>query len=413
MPGLDDFIACVAKSGLIPAADLAQARARLPAGHGTDAAAAVRFARLLVKQGALTPYQARKVLAGATRGFVLGGYRLVRQLGEGGMGKIYLAAREGEDQLVAVKVLPRSRVPETDVALERFRRQIELSKRIRHPNIARIHEVGREDDIAFMVMEYVPGQSLYEAVKGSHGGPLDVDDAARFFLKVLDGLEAAHDAGLVHRDIKPSNLMLTPEGDARILDLGLAQLIGDEGLLSGSGLHVVVGTLDYASPEQIEDASQADRRSDLYSLGCTLYFALAGRPPFEGGGVINKIFKQKMEEPEPLERAARGVPAAFATLVRKLMAKDPDDRYRTCAELRADLRPWADPQTVRDALRSESGLVVNPPDDPGVRPSPEVDAGTSNHPPPPRRAIPRWLIRSLVFAILLGLLTLLVFTLRT
>src|SRR5581483_10024508 len=134
---------------------------------------------------------------------------------------------------------------------------------------ARTMEVGREEDIYFMVMEYIPGASLYEAVKGQRGGPLRVPDAARFFLQVLDGLGAAHAAGLIHRDIKPSNIMITPQGEAKILDLGLARALGAE---EGSGeqpaaAHVVVGTLDYASPEQIGNAAGADRRSDLYSIG--------------------------------------------------------------------------------------------------------------------------------------------------
>jgi serine/threonine protein kinase len=203
-----------------------------------------------------------------------------------------------------------------------------------------------------MVLEYVPGESLYQLVKHPRGGPLRVPDAARFFLKVVNGLEAAHAAGLIHRDIKPSNLMVTPDGDARLLDLGLARALDEESQMTRP--NVVIGTLDYASPEQLGNAARADRRSDLYSLGCTIYFALAGRAPFEGGDVVNKIFKQRMDDPEPLERVARGVPAAFAAVVRKLMAKDPDDRYQTCAELRADLARWADPAIVHSILGAEA-----------------------------------------------------------
>jgi serine/threonine protein kinase len=212
-----------------------------------------------------------------------------------------------------------------------------------------------------MVLEYVPGESLFQLVKSDRGGPLRVPDAARYFLKVLNGLEAAHQAGVIHRDLKPSNLMVTPDGDARILDLGLARALGEERPLTRP--NVVIGTLDYASPEQLSDAARADRRSDLYSIGCTLYFTLAGRPPFEGGDIINKIFKQRMDDPEPLEQRARGVPAAFAAIVRKLMAKDPADRYQTCAELRADLERWTDPEQVRAILgaEAESARVFRPP----------------------------------------------------
>jgi eukaryotic-like serine/threonine-protein kinase len=357
MSGLDDFVANVTKSGLISLSELERARAHLP--ESPAANASVRLARLLIQQGWLTSYQAHKVLAGATRGFFLGGYKILRPLGEGGMGKVYLATHLSDGARVAIKVLPPKKALEENQALLRFRREMDLSRRILHRNLARTLEVGCEDDVNFMVMEYIPGDSLYHVVK--QGGPLRVPDTARYFLKVIDGVEAAHEAGLVHRDIKPSNLMVTPDGDARILDLGLARAMGEESPLTRD--NVVIGTLDYASPEQLGDAARADRRSDLYSLGCTLYFTLAGRPPFEGGDVVNKIFKQRMEDPEPLERVSRGVPAAFAAIVRKLMAKEPNDRYQTCAQLRLDLARWTDPAHVRTILGSaaESARDFRPP----------------------------------------------------
>ena len=350
MVRLDQFVANLAKTGLVASSALDRAQSQLPDGPSSDAA--VRLARLLIQQGALTTYQARKVLAGATRGFFLGDYRILRSLGEGGMGKVYLAANQKDGLRVAIKVLPPSKAADGGQALQRFRREMELSRRVNHPNLARTLDVGRAGGVHFMVLEYVPGESLYQLVKHPRGGPLRVPDAARFFLKVVDGLEAAHDSGMIHRDIKPSNLMVTPDGDARVLDLGLARLMDEEGQLTRP--NVVIGTLDYASPEQLGNASRADRRSDLYSLGCTIYFALAGRAPFEGGDVVNKIFKQRMDDPEPLERVARGVPSAFGAVVRKLMAKDPDDRYQACSELRADLARWADPAIVHSILGAEA-----------------------------------------------------------
>jgi serine/threonine protein kinase len=357
MSRLDDFVANVTKSGLISPSEVARARARLPQDAGPNAPA--RLARLLIEQGALTSYQARKILGGATRGFFLGGYKILRPLGEGGMGKVYLAARLTDSARVAIKVLPPKKALEEEQALRRFRREMELSQRLQHPNVARTLEVGCVDDVHFMVMEYIPGDSLYNIVK--QGGPLRVPDAARYFLKVLSGLEAAHNADLVHRDIKPSNLMVTPSGDAKILDLGLARAMTEESPLTLQD--VVIGTLDYASPEQLRNAVSADRRSDLYSLGCTLYFTVSGRPPFEGGDVVNKIYKQRMEDPEPLERIARGVPATFAAIVRKLMAKQPDDRYQTCRELIIDMSRWTDPAQVRAVLgaEAESARAFRPP----------------------------------------------------
>jgi eukaryotic-like serine/threonine-protein kinase len=358
---LDDFAEKVALSGLVPTLELTQARAQVEPEPAADAS--VRLARLLVQRGLLTTYQARKLLAGATRGFFLGGYRILRPLGEGGMGKVFLAVNEQTFGKVAIKVLPPRKALEEAGSLVRFRREMELSQRCNHPNLARTLAVGTEGDLNFIVLEYIPGMSLFEMVGSERYGPLRVSDAARLFLKVLDGLDAAHQAGLVHRDIKPSNIMIMPDGNAKILDLGLARATGEEKGITRA--NTVLGTLDYASPEQLSDASRADVRSDLYSVGCTLYFTLAGRPPFEGGDMINKIFRQRLDDPEPLENIAKGVPSAFGAIIRKLMAKNPDERYQTCKELRADMARWTDPSRLRAILGAEA------------------EAARSFHPPPP------------------------------
>jgi serine/threonine-protein kinase len=360
MIGLDDFTAHVAMSGLVAPQVMAQVQAELEPEPAADAS--LRLARRLIEGGWLTTYQARKLLSGATQGFFLGGYRLLRPLGAGGMGKVYLAVNDRGER-VAIKVLPPRKALEEENALRRFRREMELSRRCVHPNLARTISVGSQGDAHYMVMEYIPGESLYEIVKSDRRGPLRVPDAAQLFIKLADGLGAAHRAGLVHRDIKPSNIMITPEGDVKLLDMGLARALDDDKGLTRA--NTVLGTVDYASPEQLRDAGSADVRSDLYSVGCTLYFALAGNAPFEGGDVINKIFKQRMEDPEPLESRARGVPLAFAAVVRKLMSKKPEERYASCGELRADLVRWTDPALVRAILGSEA------------------DSARSFRPPPP------------------------------
>jgi serine/threonine protein kinase len=447
---LDQFATAAVRSGLVPAEVLARERAALAAPG--DPEAAVALAKRLIERGALTGYQARKLLAGATRGFFLGGYRILRRLGEGGMGKVYLAVRDADGHRVAIKVLPPKLASESQQALRRFLREMDLSRRAQHPNLARTLDVGVENGVHFMVLEYIPGDSLYHLVK-ERGGPLRVPDASRYFLKVLDGLAAAHEAGLVHRDIKPSNLMVTPQGDAKILDLGLARAMGDdEKPLTNP--NTVLGTLDYASPEQLSDASGVDARSDLYSLGCTIYFTLCGHAPFEGGDVVNKIYKHRMEEPAPLEDEARGVPSAFAAIVRKLMSKSPAERYASAADVRADLARWTDPERVRAILgaEAEAARAFRPPppelDDDDLRLLAEED-GSSNAislrslgeaepalapvhrlPPPSRPAIvvnrpadlpprPRrrdqddvsWLVKFTVLACLVGLAAVILITL--
>ncbi len=358
MSRLGDFANDVVASGLVTQATMNREIETLGAKPTADDPAIL--AKSLIKAGLLTNYQARKILGGSTKGFFLGGNRILRRLGKGGMGWVYLARSEPDGFKVAIKVLPPKLATEGGQPLKRFRREMDLSQRVRHANLARTIDVGEWDGVYFMIMEYVPGDSLYNVVRS--GGPWRVPDAAKYFMKVSDGLEAAHCGGLIHRDIKPSNLMITPDGDAKILDLGLARAAADDEppLTRQNSL---VGTLDYASPEQLSNASKADARSDLYSLGCTLYFTLSGRAPFEGGDIVNKIYKHKMEDAPPVEKITRGVPAAFGAIVRKLMAKEPNDRYQTAADLKADLARWVDPKVIRSILGAEAdeALAFRPP----------------------------------------------------
>jgi serine/threonine-protein kinase len=404
MPSLEAFLDDLARSRLLPRDELARIRAGIDH-HPTEDA--VRVAKKLIDQGLLTRYQARKVLAGVTKGFFLGDYKIERRLGEGGMGKVFLGVHVKNGDRVAIKVLPPRRALEQAQALPRFRREMELSRRVIHKGIARTLDVGQDGEVYFMIMEYIPGASLYDMVRSSRGGPLRVPDAARLFQMVAEGLQAAHEAGLIHRDIKPSNLMVTPEGEAKILDLGLAKDVEASSPLTSP--NTVIGTLDYASPEQLGNAARADARSDLYSVGCTLYFALTGRAPFEGGDVVNKIYKQRLEDPPPLERVTRGCPHAFAAIVRKLMAKDPAERYQTARELSNDLARWTDPALVKTMIgeAAEAARAFRPPppilDEEDLRLLPDSapplsvlkefgDAAPRNapmhkRPPPPRTAV--------------------------
>lgn len=446
MPRLEDFVADIIQSRLVQRPDVEHALAVLPPGPESDAA--VRLARALIRDDRLTSYQARKLLSGATRGFFLGGYRILQPLGAGGMGKVYLASREGDPVKVAIKVLPPRKAAEQENSVKRFQREMELSQRVRHPNLARTLGFGEEEGVHFMVMEYIPGESLFDLVKGEHGGRLRVPDVARLFAKVCGGLQAAHEVGIVHRDIKPSNIMVTPDGDVRVLDLGLARASGEEPSITRPNM--VVGTLDYASPEQIVDASKADHRSDLYSLGCAIYFATAGRAPFEGGDLVNKIFKQRMDDPERLENTAPGVPPEFAAIVRKLMAKKPEDRYQSCQELRHDLVRWTGPVAADSPKDGTAGvstrdrppvavpdddirLAFDDPGDPLGGPSIREFGDAEAAPAPRRKAKPvpvsavvktperhppaggesRWLAHFLAVILILGLLAVLALTLAT
>ena len=253
---LDDFVDHVATSGLVPAAELAQWPRKLDAEPGADAS--IRLARHLVQQGLLTDVSGPQAPRRRHPGLLPGRIPDPPPPGRGGMGKVYLAVNEedlsqGRHQGLAPRRRPRKKRAACSGSAARWS----------SPSGAIIPTwPGRSPwattgDVYFMVMEYIPGMSLFDMVKSERYGPLRVTDAARLFLKVVDGLDAAHEAGLVHRDIKPSNIMITPDGNAKILDLGLARALGEEKGITRA--NTVLGTLDYASPEQLSDASQGRR----------------------------------------------------------------------------------------------------------------------------------------------------------
>lgn len=236
--------------------------------------------------------------------------------------------------------------------LARFLREMEMCQRVAHPHIAQTYEVGVSHGVYFIAMEFISGRSLYRLV--TDDGPLTVPRAARLFTEVASALDHAHCRGVIHRDLKPSNLLITTNDHAKVLDLGLALIQGeapsDHTVVGGQGY--VVGTMDYMAPEQIEDATKVDPRSDIYGLGCTLYFALTGGPPFPGGSKTQKIARHRKEEPAPIVEQNPAVPAGFAALVHRMMAKRPADRFESAEALRRALVPW---------IGSDPGLPVEAP----------------------------------------------------
>ena len=271
---LDDFTANVVKSGLVPPEVLTGFQAQLEFASAEDAP--VRLARQLVQNGWLTSYQAKKLLAGATLGFFLGGYRLLRPLGEGGMGKVYLAVDDDEHR-VAIKVLPPARHLRKKMPCGGFAgRWISPGAVLTRTWLARSRSATKVTCTSWS-WSTSPVKSLYQLVKSDQVGPLRVPDAARLFLKLIDGLEAAHDVGLVHRDIKPSNIMITPEGDVKLLDMGLARALDDETGLTRA--NTVLGTLDYASPEQLTRRHQGRRAQRSLQCGLHALFRAGRQSP--------------------------------------------------------------------------------------------------------------------------------------
>ena len=325
----------------------------------TSRATAAVMGEWFVSQELLTHFQVAKLAQGTWQGLVLGRYHILSPLGRGGMGAVYLArdsrpepARDGGPALVALKVLPSKRAKTEERTLARFLREMDLARRVDHPHVTKTFNVGELDGVHFIAMEYIRGQSLRQQVTAR--GPLGVARAARFFAEVADGLDHAHEQGLIHRDLKPGNLMVTPNGHAKILDMGLALATDEDvGLTDKSivgGLGYVVGTMDYIAPEQVDDPSAVDGRADLYALGCTLYLALTGQPPFPGGTSIEKMKRHLTEYPAPITDHNPTVSADFARIVERLMEKSPAKRYANAKQVRRALLPWVagDPERPLD-----------------------------------------------------------------
>jgi len=344
---LPEFLRVLRASGLVEEDRLAPVIAPW---QGQSGAVPKELTEALVTAGLLTTWQLDQIRKGKSKGFTLGKYRLLRLLGAGGMSSVYLAENPTLRQQVAIKVLPIKRVDQSSY-LARFEREAQVAFRLGHHNIARAFDLEAVGNVHFMVMEYIEGTDLHAKVKAE--GPLDIREAADFIRQAAVGLHYAHDEGLVHRDIKPANLMLDKRGTIKILDLGLALDDEEDGSLTREHDEKVLGTADYLAPEQARDSHQADRRSDVYALGCTLYYLLTGKPPFATGSLGERI-RAHMNAPPPnlLEKRA-DVPAPLVELYFRMMEKHPEARPQTAKEVADALEAWIASSAARPADRPE------------------------------------------------------------
>ncbi len=265
-------------------------------------------------------------------------FRILKELGRGGMGVVYQAEHRLMEKTVALKVISRALLSHPE-ALERFHREVRAAAKLEHQHIVRALDADSAGELHLLVMEFIEGVSLFQTVQQK--GALPVTHACHYARQAALGLQYAHEQGMVHRDIKPHNLMLTPKGQVKILDFGLARLASEqkgEGGLTRTG--DFMGTPEYVAPEQATDARTADIRADIYSLGCTLYFLLTGRPPFQEGQAVQTILAHLRKEPTPLSQLRSDLPAELWPVAARMLAKDPAQRYQTPLEVAQALAPF-------------------------------------------------------------------------
>lgn len=269
------------------------------------------------------------------KGQLLGHFHLQEFIGGGGMGAVFKALDTTLDRIVAVKVVASQSISSEELQ-RRFLVEAQSTARLDHPNIARIHFVGRDRGLPYIVFEYIEGTNLRDLVL--QHGHLPVADALNFTCQVAHALAHAWDKEVVHRDIKPSNILITPEGQVKIVDMGLArvyQMEAGEPELTNTG--VTLGTFDYISPEQARDPRLADIRSDLYSLGCTLFYMLVGKPPFAEGTGVQKLLQHQEQKPPSLTQLRGDIPSSVSQLVDRLLAKKPEARPQSPLEVVSQL----------------------------------------------------------------------------
>jgi serine/threonine protein kinase len=381
---VESFLNLVRQSRLVDSDRLQQLVSEMPAGGDSQS-----VADALVASGALTAWQSDKLLKGKHKGFFLGKYRLQSLLGKGGMSSVYLADHVLMRRRCAIKVLPHKKVNDSSY-LERFHREAQAVASLDHPNIVRAYDVDREDDggaeIHFLVMEYVEGESLQELVVDR--GPREFREVADFIRQSAYGLTHAHEAGLVHRDIKPGNLLVDTEGVVKILDLGLARFFeeNDEDPITLRHDERVLGTADYLAPEQALDSHQVDARADIYSLGCTMYFLLTARPPFDEGTLAQRLMWHQTREPAAISESRSDIPGPLADVLSKMMAKVPSDRFQTADEVAEQLTAWlGDGETTQTQPPVAKAVPVAQPVEQAPKPTRET---TPSAPVAPQIAAP-------------------------
>lgn len=333
----EELLDLVKRSGVVDDAKLRDYIKRLTESSAIPNEPA-KLAGMLVRDAILTYFQAEQILQGKYKRFTIGKYKVLEKLGAGGMGQVFLCEHKLMRRRVAVKVLPTAKA-EDPSSLERFYREARAVAAVDHPNIVRAYDIDQDENLHFLVMEYVDGTNLQDLIKKV--GPLDPIRACHYIYGAAVGLQHAHEIGLVHRDIKPGNILVDRFGVVKVLDLGLARFFNDEeDILTKKYDENVLGTADYLAPEQALDSHSVDIRADIYSLGATFYFLLTASPPFPEGSVAQKLIWHQNRQPRHVRSLRSDIPDEIILTLDRMMMKDPAKRFQTPADVMASLSRW-------------------------------------------------------------------------
>ncbi|MCC9601513.1 serine/threonine protein kinase [Stieleria sp. JC731] len=315
------------KSGLVTDSQIAKVVQKVQTDDDSIVAAT------LVKSGLITEYQAQQLHAGRTK-LTLGPYLITDWIGQGGMGQVFKAVHNVMGRECAVKVLPLEK--STALSRDSFAREIRLQAGLDCPYVVRAFDAGQDGNVHYLVTEFIPGTDLRKLVR--RGGALSMSHAALVVSQAARGLQYAHDIGLIHRDVKPGNILVTPDGRAKVSDIGLATW--SMGLDDDPRAGKIVGTADYLSPEQIRNPRSIGPVSDIYSLGCTLYYTVTGKVPFPGGDSKSKCKRHCEQTPWHPRKFAPDLSEDFVDTIADMMEKDPTRRISSAAEVAERLEAW-------------------------------------------------------------------------
>jgi serine/threonine protein kinase len=331
---VEQFAASIFQSGLLSPAEIDELNQRLTASDLPGEAREI--ASRLVTEGKLTRYQASVLLKASKDPLLIDNYVILDTLDTGGMGLVFKALHRSMNRVVALKLLPAAMMSAHDT-VKRFQREVHAAAALSHPNIVAAYDAHQSEEIAYLVLEYVEGTNLFRLVKEQ--GPLPVTLAANYARQAATGLAYLHSRGIIHRDVKPANLILADDGTVKLLDMGLVRFASAEDLscaemdqeLTQAG--IVIGTVAYMSPEQALDTRSADQRSDIYSLGCTLFFLLTGRSLYHEETGMKTLLAHR-EQPVPtIRQFCEEAPVSLDAVFRTMVAKRPADRLQSMSEV--------------------------------------------------------------------------------